>query len=492
MSPHAKQEDFMDAGDIRKAAEWGANVAPVGSSAYQHFIKSKQRRLSPMGFEPIGELNPKAFDWQREIITWAIRRGRAALFEDCGLGKTFQQLIWAEQVVKHTGGNVVIHCPVGVRWQTRQEAERFGIGVPVDVVNHRSEITPRSISLINYEKMHLFDGCRWEGVVLDESSILKSFTGKIKRQLCDTYKATPYRLPCTATPAPNDHMELGNHAEFLGVCDRNDMLNRFFVHDSGETQKWRLRKHAVEDFWSWVSSWAVCIETPSDIGYSDDGYVLPALNEVTHCIECDITPQNGFLFDAGKISATGIHSEKRKTSAARAAAAADLINGNSDLWVVWCDTNYEADDLASRVNDCVEVRGSDSSDAKESKLRAFSNGDVRVIITKPTIAGFGMNWQHCHNVCFVGLSYSYEQYYQALRRLLRFGQLCVVNSHIITTVGEEAVAAAVRRKRHDHDVMKHSMASAMRSFTAKEFGKDNPKVAYSASTRIEVPQWLNA
>lgn len=444
-----------------------------------------------MGFTP-ASLPTALFDWQREIADWTVRRGRAAIFADCGLGKTLMQLSWAGAAWQHTSKPVILHCPVGVRHQTKAEAERFNIDAPVAVVNESDSIID-GINLVNYEKLHRLDPSRFGGVVLDESSILKSFTGKIKQGLCDAYRETPYRLACTATPAPNDFMEFGNHAEFLGVCSREEMLSTFFVHDSGDTAKWRLRKHAQADFWEWMASWCVCISKPSDIGYSDDGFELPPLTEHEHLIEPEMKPRPGELFYMPeKLSATNMHSEKRLTNDARCEKAAELVMSNKEPWVVWCDANYEADALAKAIPEAVEIRGNDSDTSKENKLRAFSDGSARVIITKPTIAGYGMNWQHCRNAVFVGVSYSYEQKYQAVRRNWRFGQTMPVNIHIVTTPAEKSIAEAVNRKSGQHEAMKLGMAAAMSNAMAKELKRETRKERYEPRYEMRLPEWLAA
>jgi hypothetical protein len=282
---------------------------------YEEFIRSKVRSARPLGFEvAVGEL-PKALKgWQAKCVQWSLQRGRAALFEDTGLGKTIQQLAWADAVCKRSQRPVVIHTPVGIRAQTKREAEKFGIETPVAVVDEQSEIID-GINLINYEKLHKFDASIWSGVVLDESQILKNFTGKIKQELIDSYRETPYRLACTATPAPNDHKELGNHADFLGVMPSNEMLSRWFINDTMKAGGYRLKKHAQKDFWRWVTSWAVCLSRPSDLGGSDDGYILPPLTVERHIVSVAYDGvADGFLFDVEGISATNIHEEKRRTT----------------------------------------------------------------------------------------------------------------------------------------------------------------------------------
>lgn len=457
--------------------------------SYADFIAGKRRKLQPMGFKP-SKLNSNLFDWQATIVDWAVRRGRAALFEECGLGKTLQQLAWAEQVVRHTNRPVILHCPVGVRQQTKREAEKFGIDCQVEVVNEASEVVV-GINLVNYEKLHHFDPSVFAGVVLDESSIIKSQFGKTKKMLVDSYAKTPYRLACTATPAPNDQAELGSHAEFLGVCQREDMLSKYFVHDGSDTSKWRLRGHATKKFWEWVASWAVCISRPSDIGGSDDGYNLPVLNVERHVVEADVNDHPAdLLFNTSGLSATNIHEEKRLTCEARTTRAMQLACDDERAAVIWCDTNYEADALLEKVSNAAEIRGTHDERKKEELLLAFANGEVKKLITKPTVAGFGLNWQHCDHQIFAGLSYSFEQYYQAVRRCWRFGQKNAVDVDIVLANSESAIESAIASKEADHLLMQTGMADAMRDATMREIGVDKGKVKYDPFVEVETPSFL--
>lgn len=462
--------------------------------SYQDFIASKRKENKPFGFEiPLNAINCKLFPWQRQIVQWALRRGRAALFEDCGLGKTLQQLEWASQVCAHQGkkAKVVVHCPVGVRSQTKAESVKFSIKTPVTICNERDEVKP-GINLINYEKIHLFEGIQWDGVVLDESSILKSFTGKTKRQLIEAYSSTPYRLACTATPAPNDFMELGNHAEFLGVLASNDMLSRWFINDTMKAGGYRLRGHAIKDFWQWVSSWAVCLEKPADIGGDNEGYDLPDLITTEHLVDIPDEAPPGFLFDIGNLSATTMHHEKRRSAEARASIAADLVGKEpNEPWLIWCDANYEADALIQALpSEAVEVRGAEKDTVKENKLLGFAQGDYRILITKPEIAGFGLNFQHCARVIFVGLSFSYERYYQAIRRSYRFGQKRPVHVHLVSTPAEEAMKKTVLAKQANHEQMRSSMADSIRGDQLREVLGELKRAEYAPARRMEIPAFL--
>jgi len=459
--------------------------------SYQQFIASKRKPVECIGFDvDPSALNVNLFDWQRRVVVWALKRGRAALFEEPGLGKTLQQLSWAEQVFYHTGMPVVVHSPVGVRHQTKREAEKFGIACPVAVVNDASEVIA-GINVVNYEKIHLFDGVQWGGVVLDESGILKGQSGKTKQQIIDRYHGVRYRLACTATPAPNDHMELGNHAEFLGVCQSVDMLNRYFYHDSGDTSRWVLMGHARQEFWRWVSQWAVCIAKPSEIGGDDTGYELPELRVQRHLVEIDEQDApDGFLFNTSGISATTLHEEKRMTNTARCTKAAELANATDGPVIVWCDTNYEADLLRKLIPDAVEVRGAMKDEQKEELLFGFAQGKYRVLISKPVISGHGCNWQHCNTEIFAGLSYSFELFYQSVRRCWRFGQTQPVDVHIILAESEGAIHSAIARKEADFAAMRSGMSEAMRESTLEEFGLREGKTEYKSAGAFPVPHFL--
>ena len=443
-----------------------------------------------MGFDPVGELNKNLFDWQATVVDWAVRRGRAALFEECGLGKTLQQLAWGEQVVRKTNKPVILHCPVGVRQQTMREAEKFGIGCEVKVCNESSDVIT-GINLVNYEKIHHFDTSVFAGVVLDESSILKNALGKTKKLLVQSYRQTPYRLACTATPSPNDHIELGSHAEFIGVCEREDMLSKYFVHDGSDTSKWRLRGHAVKHFWSWVATWAVCIGKPSDIGGDDDGFSLPPLDIQRHIVAVDQrTDVDGLLFNVAGISATTIHEEKRLTCDSRCDKVAELVSDIDRPVVIWCDTNYESDALMKRMPEATEIRGTHNEKTKEERLNSFASGETKKLITKPSVAGFGMNWQHCNHQVFAGLSYSFEAYYQAVRRCWRFGQERSVNVDIVLAESESALQSAIANKETDHRLMQSGMAAAMKTATWKQIGLDTGKVQYEKGHDMNLPSFL--
>ena len=350
-------------------------------TSYDQFIASKIKNPMPLGFEPTMDLNAKLFEWQKLIVTWAIRQGRAALFEDCGLGKTAQQIEWARQVSLHTWKPVLILCPLVVADQTCREAEKFGFA-PIKHVRQPEEINLNTagVCITNYEKLDLFREIipQLGGIVLDESSILKSFTGKTRHDLTDSFKQTPYRLCCTATPAPNDFTELGQHAEFLGICSSTEMLATWFINDTANTGTWRLKKHASDDFWKWVASWAACVSKPSDLGFDDSDFKLPPLELIPVWVEVDeADTSGGELFRIASMSAAHVNQEMRLTKVDRCKAATDIAKATEDASIIWCNLNDEADELLLSLDDCVEVRGCDRPEHKETKLRKFTNGEVK-------------------------------------------------------------------------------------------------------------------
>jgi len=436
----------------------------MNNTTYDSFIDQKTKQAASVGFEPY-PIKSKLFDWQKSVVRWAIRQGRAALFEDCGLGKTAQQLEWARQVAKHTNAPVLILTPLAVAHQTVCEAHKFHI--VAKVADSQDQVTAGpGVWISNYDKLEHFDPSVFSGVVLDESSILKNFTGKTRTMLTEAFSNTPYRLCCTATPSPNDYTEFGQHAAFLGVCSPAQMLATFFINDTFNTGDWRLKGHADGEFWKWLASWAACISKPSDIGFSDEGYILPELNMITELVDVDERDHSGEeLFRHATLSATTMHAEMRLTSEARAIRVAEIVNNSKETWIVWCHTNDEADKLCELIPDAVEVRGSETSKQKENKIDLFTEGKARVIISKPSICGLGLNWQHCWNVAFVGLSYSFESFYQALRRSYRFGQTKQVNAHVVQATTEGAIMVSINRKIKQHKTMQEKMKLAAASFT---------------------------
>ena len=430
----------------------------MSDKTYEDFLKSKDIKAVPVGFDPVS-LQNTLFDFQKDVVTWACRRGRAAIFAGTGLGKSFKELSWAHELYNAEKKPVLIFTPLAVAAQTLAEAEKFGINARI--VKRGDQVAP-GINITNYEKLDLFDDCDVSGVVLDESSILKNFSGKTRIRLTERFAGTAYRLCCTATPSPNDYTEIGQHADFLGVCSPAQMLATFFINDTFNTGDWRLKGHAESEFWKWLGSWAACISKPSDIGFADDGYDLPRLQMETITVEVDerAAPDSDELFKHATLSATTMHKELRETAGARAQAVADMVNASKEQWLVWCNTNVEEEELSARMPDCVTIRGSDKPEHKESRILSFVQGKSRVLVSKPSICGFGMNFQFCRNVAFVGLSYSFEDFYQALRRTYRFGQEREVNAYIVQARTEGAILATVKHKIEQHARMQEQMKSA--------------------------------
>ena len=458
------------------------------SANYKTFLENKRVTVQPSGFQP-DALNAKLFEFQRDIDRWALSRGKAALFEDCGLGKTPQQLEWAHQVAMESKRPVLILAPLAVSKQTEREGAKFDI--PVKVVTSDIEIRKgANVYVTNYEKLQHFDPSRFGGVVLDESSILKSFTGATRNLLIEKFAKTPMKLCCTATPAPNDFMELGNHSEFLGVLTRTEMLSTFFVHDGGDTAKWRLKGHAEEEYWKWICGWAVMIRKPSDLGYSDEGFELPALHLHHHVVEGK--PSEGFLFQVEARTLMERRQARRASLEERVRMLAEIAAKKPDEpWLIWCDLNDEGDLAEKLIPNSIQVAGRHSDDQKEDRMLGFSDGRYQTLISKPSIAGYGMNWQHCPNVAFLGLSDSWETYYQAIRRVWRFGQTREVNCHIITSESEGAVVKNIERKEKDATRMAVEMAKHMSVYsTEMVHGTVRTSNEYKASRPMALPDWI--
>lgn len=405
-------------------------------SDYQAFLATKRRQVESIGRQVrTGDVHPLLHDWQAEVVAWAVRKGRAALFEDCGLGKTFQQLEWA----RLSADTSLILAPLSVARQTVREAEK--IDMTVRYVRDGSEVTGPGTWITNYEMAERFDPAMFGALVADESSLLKNVDGKTRQMLTKRFATVPYRLACTATPAPNDVAELTTHAEFLGLMSRAEMLAAYFVHDE---DGWRLKGHGAEPMYAWMATWATAMRRPSDIGYSDEGYVLPPLTILPEVVHAEIdSGEQLFATDLGGVG--GRAAVRRQTLDARVDRAVQLAAGD-DQWIVWCGLNDEAEAVAARVDGAVNVPGSWTPDAKAAALEAFQDGDVRVLVSKPSIAGHGMNFQNCAQMVFVGLSDSWESYYQSIRRCYRFGQKREVRAHIVVSALEQQIVENVRRK----------------------------------------------
>lgn len=459
------------------------------SRDYAAFLRAKQWRQPESGFDPMPIASP-LFDFQSDLVRWAVRRGRGAVFADTGLGKTRVQIEWGRQVAAYTERPVLILAPLAVAAQTVNEARVCG----VPAVESKDGRFPEDAVLVvtNYERLHKFETWRFRGIVLDESSILKSYDGKTRSELIKTFSGTPYRLACTATPAPNDHSELGNHAEFLGICSRVEMLSEFFVHDGGDTSSWRLKGHAQTPFWKWLSSWAATLRRPSDLGYDDGAFLLPPLTIRQHVVESG-PDDAGLLFALNALTLQEQRQARRASLSDRVTLAAKLANESTDPWVVWCDLNAESAALASSIRGAVEVRGDMDIEEKEAKLADFAAGRARVIVTKPSIAGYGLNWQHAANMAFVGVTHSFEAFYQAVRRCWRFGQKRPVECHVITSEAEGEVVANLRRKEALAAQMHEAMAEHVRAFVMDEVrGHKSSRTAYQPRQTMRIPEWLRA
>ena len=416
-------------------------------AAYAEFLKRKEITSPSMGVEDYGDLSPMLFDFQHKIVKWALSKGRSAIFADCGMGKTLMQLEWARCVP----GDVLILTPLAVAQQTAAEARKFGMDAAVSRDGSRVAAT----TITNYQQLHKFDLSEYCGIVLDESSILKAYDGKTRTAIIEAAQAVDFRLACTATPAPNDHMELGNHAEFLGAMSRAEMLATFFVHDGGDTAKWRLKGHAEDDFWRWVATWAVTVKTPADLGCNAEGFDLPPMRLIEHLADSEFA-QDGLLFPVA-LSLTEQRKARKASMSDRVRIVADIANGSDSQWLIWCDLNAEGDALTKAIDGAVQVSGANTDEQKTERMLGFAAGNFRVLVTKPQIAGFGMNWQNCHNMAFAGLTHSYERFYQAVRRCWRFGQTNAVDVHVVLSEPERPVLTNIRRK----EASAAEMASAM-------------------------------
>jgi hypothetical protein len=417
---------------------------------YKEFLKAKQGRPVVSGFHP-GELPDTLFEFQKYCVTKSLTAGKYALFADCGLGKTRMQILFAQRCNEHTGKPSLILCPLSVSGQTIQEGQAIG----VDIL--RAQFWPEHpIQIANYEQLEKIDTSKYGCVVLDESSILKNFEGAYRNLIIDRFKLTPYKLCCTATPSPNDPMELGNHSEFLDIMSRNEMLSMYFVHDGGETAKWRLKGHCRKIFWEWVSSWAVVFSDPKDMGFEMEGYKLPDLNFIEKQITTD-KRNNGLLFNDVAVSATNFNKELRITKLARLDQVSAIVNKSKESFIIWVKQNEEADSLLEMIPGAIEVRGSDKNEKKEQALLDFANNKFRVLITKAKIAGYGMNFQNCHNQVFASPDFSFETLYQGIRRSWRFRQEHDVNIYLITTDTMKNVIEAINRKQKQFEEMKKEM-----------------------------------
>lgn len=446
---------------------------------YDEFVARKRRAEVATGHQP-GDLNEHLFDFQHAIVSWAVRRGRAAIFADTGLGKTLMQLSWAQEVHSHTGGVVLVLAPLAVSEQTIEQGSTFGI--EVRRVPHGASPTEPGVWITNYERMDAIDFDALHGIVLDESSILKAHDGKTRQAIITASQGVPYRLSCTATPSPNDFEELGNQCEFLGVMTRTEMLATYFVNDTGDTGTWRLKGWGASKFWEWMGTWAVVLRNPSDIGFDGSKYILPAPEYFEHVVETE--QLGGELFARPAQTMAERRKAQRDSIEARCKALADVVNSEpGEPWLIWCHLNDEAEMLQSLIPGSVNVQGSDSPEFKSKSLLGFAHGEVRVLISKPKIAGFGMNWQHCARMAFVGLDDSFEKFYQAVRRCYRFGQKRAVQVHLFTEENEGQILANLKRKEVQHHEISANMIEHMKNIMNHELaGQENIVDEYREDT----------
>lgn len=458
---------------------------------YQDFLNNKSQVHVPTGIEKDFWLHDALKPHQHDIVSWALRRGRAAIFAGTGLGKTLMEMNWSQSVMEYTNKPVLLLAPLAVSAQVALvEAPKFNF----NVIHAYSDDDIQGVNIYatNYEKLDKFDLSKFGGIVLDESSILKNHSGKYRTDLIKQCKQIPFRLAATATPAPNDFMELGNHAEFLGIMSYTDMLATFFVHDGGSTQNWRLRGHAEDAFWKWMCTWSVMLRKPSDLGYSDDGYDLPKLHQIQHIVgaEYQANIDTGMLFPLQAETMQERLKARKATVKERVEHAASITPKNGHF-VWWCNLNDESDELARQIPDSVEIRGSDTEKSKEEKLIAFSRGDIQRIITKSKVCGFGMNWQHCNNTGFVGMNDSFEQLYQATRRFWRFGQEKEVYAHFIASELEGAVVANIKRKEQQAEQMADKMVKHMADLSSIEIrGAKRDTDDYKPQQEMILPKFM--
>lgn len=457
--------------------------------SYADFLARKAISDPMTGLSDVPDLPGAMFPFQHDITSWAIRRGRAALFAGTGLGKSFMELAWANAIHSETGKRILHLAPLAVSHQMAREADKFGI--KAQVVSTADECCT-GINITNYQKLDHFDVSQFGGVILDESSILKNVQGHYRTRLIDACHEIPFRLAATATPAPNDYMELGNHAEFLGIMSYTDMLATFFTHDGGDTQKWRLKGHAENEFWRWMASWAVMLRKPSDLGYANDGYDLPPLHYIQHTVAANAGPnfETGLLFPMQAETLQERISARRATVEDRCRIAVEsTVRDKPFVW--WCNLNSEAELIAKNIPGAVNLHGGLKDAEKERILIDFSEGEISHLVTKPSLAGFGMNWQHCADTGFVGLNDSFEQFYQAVRRFWRFGQQSPVNCHIIASELEGATVANIRRKEADADRMAAAMVMHMSDLSSAAVrGSVRDKPNYDPQQPVKLPPFL--
>ncbi len=456
---------------------------------YNKFIQTKKNKVlsvSKINTDDI-KLNKYLFDWQKLIVKWCLKMGKSALFAECGLGKTIMQLDWANQVSIQTKKPVLILAPLAVSIQSQEEGVKFGMKVNVCLDN--SDVK-KGINITNYEKLHKFDTSKFSGVVIDESGILKDFTGKYRNEIIEQFKNTPYKLAATATPAPNDFTEIGNHSEFLDIMTRQEMLSMYFINDTSNTGTWRLKKHVKNNvFWEWLSSWACMLTKPSDLGFDDDGFILPEIKYHEVIVPCKQELKYGFFHEQAK----GVPDRlkiRRETIKERTEKASELINGSEDNWVIWCGLNAESENLKRLIDNSVEITGSQKQEVKEKTIFDFAKGKIQKLITKPKIAGRGINWQISNKMVFVGLNDSFEDFYQCVRRIWRFGQTKKVDVYIIIEEREGTVLANLKKKDKNATIMIENMVTNSKKYVQENIESAKDRELYLPHLEMEIPAWL--
>ena len=458
--------------------------------SYDEFLLEKLAYNKPSGFEvDVKQLNKNLFDWQALLVKWSLFKGKSALFWDTGLGKTLAQLSWSDAICKKFKGEAILgYAPLAVSHQTVREGKKFGI--EVNRCDSQSDVKP-GINITNYERLEKFNHGSFIGIFLDESGRIKADTAEFTQAVIDSYIKTAYKLCCSATPSPNDYTELGNTSEFLGVMTMSEMKSMFFINDAGDTTaKWRLKGHVLNNrFWEWLSSWCVMIQKPSDIGFSDEGYILPKLNYIEHVIPYKGKKKGYFVEQASGL--TEVRDSMRETLEERCKVVADIVNPSKEIWVTWCNLNPEGQRLNQLINNSVEVSGSTKDDLKIKYFLEFSDNKIKCLVTKPKIGMFGMNWQNCNNIVVTGMSHSFEQFYQLIRRFWRYGQTKEVNVHIAYGEREGDVLKTVKRKEKQMKDMFSSMVRHMKVLMKSELEKTTRKeTEYNPKIEMKLPSWL--
>lgn len=453
---------------------------------YKEFLKSKAIVVPESGITiDKNNINPLLFDFQQDIVLWALKKGKSAIFAGTGLGKTLMQLEWAKHINIHTQKPILIVAPLAVAQQTIREGKK--INIDTQFVRNKSQIKDNGIYITNYEMIHQFDPSVFSGIVLDESSILKSFEGKTRKLITEMFLKIPFKLACTATPSPNDFLEIGNHCEFLNIMSRTEMLATFFVHDGGNTSQWRVKRHAVKDFWKWIASWSVMMSNPKELGYNHISFDLPQLN--IHKIIAD--KSNQIYFEADTLLEQ--RQVRRETLSLRVEKAAEIANNLNEPVLCWCELNDESNELTKKINSSIEICGAHDNEYKTNNLLKFAEGKIKVLVTKPSIAGFGMNFQVCSKMIFVGISHSFESYYQAVRRIWRFGQNKPCDVYIITSEREGAIVKNIERKEKNFTDMLHGIISATQEITSENIkGSKRETENYIPNIDMQIPAWLKS